>query len=760
MTYKKMRIHLLVGAMAATSWTTAVNAQNAVANEEGVGFDEIIVTAQKRAESLQGTPISIAAATGEQLQDRSVVTIGDLQQTMPTLNIMFAPLSPGSINAAMRGNVVLDIRLNVDPVVGVYLDGVYLPRNQGLDTGTLFDIERIEVLAGPQSTLYGKSTSGGAINILTKKASTERFEGTVRASIAQHLDRQLSAMVNAPLSDNLAARLVSTLRERRGLGTNAFNGERLGKISSSSGRLSMLWKPTDRVTVNFNGDYSNSSSTNIAYKGFLFISPTSPALAATARSRGITTAQALTYLQSFSRGNADDGSLDLPGHGDEYESWGTALTVDAELNDDVSLRSISAYRGFKREGAVDLDGTPEALLQYPQQDAFDEQLSQELQLSGESLSDRLKWIAGLFYSTEKGYEHAQQIALAALTGGIPTIQVSDNIKTKSFGVFTQGTFKFTDKIAVTAGIRYSEDKKSLEQKNRQGANCLSLGLPLATTTLAGCVRPMSRSFDQITYTIGAEFRPLADDDLLIYAKNSKGYRAGGLQQTSGATTVTAADIANASFDSETVQSYELGLKSIWFDRRLIFNLALFRAEVSNQIRSVARPLPGSAAVAQAYQNAASSHVNGAEYTISAFPVPWLQLDYSGTYMKASYDEYITPSGEDRSALPLSFTPKWRHSISGTVRIPTSIGELQAHVDYLYTSRQLATEPGAYVPSYQIVNARTSMKLDEPNVEIALFARNVFDKRFYQFPTDLPLGFATRGTANPPRTVGVELEAHF
>lgn len=724
-------------------------------------LEEIIVTARKREESSQEIPVSIMVSTGEDLQRASVKNFIDLQQSTPTLNVMSAALSDTSVNVAMRGNALVDIRLNVDPVVGVYMDGVYLPRNQGTNASDLYDIERIETLAGPQATLYGKNTSGGAINIFTKMP-VDSFEGSMRVSYAEHDDRQMAGMINIPISDTLATRIVASLRGRDGYGTNAFDGSDVGALSSQNWRATALWTPSDDLQVTLRGDYAQADTQGAIWKGFQELRPNGVTVLNTSLATGLSMADAFAYLQTFAGGDKDDGNANLA-RDEEFKSWGVSATIDWDINDNLAFKSITALRKFKREGTVDLDGTPLVILEYPLMKTSDEQVSQEFQLLGTSFDGRLNWVTGLYYSEEVGDEEIHQVALGFLTGGVPAIQRSEDITSESFGVFAQGTYAITDALSTTIGLRYTEDKRSLDQMNRSGPNCLSLGLPLASIGgAANCVRPESVSFEKVMYTVGLEYRPWQDLDVMLYAKTSRGYRAGGLQQTAGAPTQVAADFANQPFDPETVEDFEVGIKSTWMDNRLLANLTFFTSEIDDIIRVVSAPVPGTAIVATAVQNAAVASVDGVEWLLRFMPVTGLELRYAGTYMDASFDKYITPTGEDRSALPLLFTPEWRHSLSAIYSQDTSFGEWRAQLDWMYTAKQLAAEREAYAPAYDILNGRLSLFFQEHDFEIALFGKNIADERYFPYPVDVldGLGFMYNGYANPPRTIGVEFNIHF
>lgn len=762
MRYLTNRI-LLTLTLISTLISAATYAQdnNPRESRQVTGLEEIVVTVRKREESSQEIPISLLVATADDLRNRGVQQFGDLQQSMPTLSVTQAAVSSSSVNVAMRGNVLVDIRLNTDPVVGVYLDGVYLPRSQGLSTGDFYDIERVEVLAGPQSTLYGKNTSGGAINIFTK-TPVDTFEGSVRLGYGEHDTRQVAAMINIPVNDTLSTRLVTNMRGRDGFGTNFYNGDDTGELDSQNWRGTALWTPSDALEITFRADYTNSKSTGNAYKGMSYVNPVGLAALSASFETGLTPAQAAAYLESFAKGNKDDGNMNQP-VAEQFRSWGLSTTIDWQLSENTSLKSITAWRKFTKDGTADLDGTPVAILDYPKIYTTDKQISQEFQLLGTAFDDRLDWVTGIYYSEELGDEEIHQLAVGALSGGIPGVQLAEDVGADSLGIFAQGTYALTESLRTTVGMRYTEDKRTMDQRNWNATHCLSTGQTLASIGgTANCVRPMKVSFDKVTYTAGLEYQPWQDRDLMFYAKTSRGYRSGGLQQLAGSPLPLVADVANQPFDSETVDDIEVGIKAVWLDNRMITNLTFFQSEIEDIIRNVSSPIPGTTVLASNAQNAAKASVDGVEWLVRYLPVAGLELSYAGAYYDAGYDEYITPTGEDRSDLDLLFTPEWRHALSASYTQDTSYGEWRAQLDWLYTSKQLATEKVGYQPSHKNLNGRFSIFLQEYNMELAVYGKNLSDERYVVFPVDAlaTLGFIYDGGYNAPRTIGVEMNFNF
>lgn len=744
---------------------------------------DILVTARRREESAQDIPISLVVSSGEMLRDRSITQFSELQQQTPSFIVAPSLFGNTSTILSSRGLTLTDIRLNIDPVVGVYLDDVYLPRAVGLNASELVDLQRVEILAGPQGTLFGKNTSGGAVRIFTQ-LPTDQVEGFVRARVGNHGDAAVSGVLNVPLSSSLAVRGVASVSGNNGLGVNRFDNSTTGEMDSRYARLSALWRPTDRLSVTLRGDYTRTTSTQAIYKGLQFLGSLTPGvgnggplatveaalemnnLASLAAfnalpldTRTAMMASADAALRSYATGDRDSGSMDQPAP-EKMIVKGASALIDLELDDTFSAKSLSAVRYFKREGTGDLDGTPFGILQYPRLFAEETQYTTEFQLAGSFLDGRIQSLVGAFYSEESGTEISHQVSLRLVGGATSTTFQNADISTRSIGLFTQNTFTITDGLRVTVGARWSDDRRRLTSKNHNGVNCLSLGQSLAAIGgLQNCRRPMEVSFGPWSYTASLEYEP--KQDLLFYATTRRGYRAGGLQESAGASTVAAADAAFGPFGPEIVEDIEVGVKAYLFDRRLRANVTYYHSDITGAIRSVPRIVPGSTASTVSTQNAAKEKVDGIEWDVLLRPVRAIEIAVTGAWTDAKFVKYVTPTGVDFSNLPVLNTPKWRYSISGAYTADLPIGPWRTQLDFSWRGKVLTVEPGAFSPSYGILNARSSLKWESADIELALYVKNITGKRFNPSPIDVPgLGFITTGPYNPPRTFGLEITKNF
>jgi len=728
--------------------------------DDGARLDEVVVTARRRSERAQDTPISLTVLEGTDMAERSITTFNDLQQTTPSLRITPSALSSTSSFISLRGQSVNESRLSVDPSIAIYVDGVALPRAVGVDTLNLLDIERVEILKGPQGTLFGKNTTGGAINITTGQARLAEWQGLARGRLGSYGTIAAGGMINIPVSETFALRLVGDLSSRDGFGRNRVAGNRHGKLDAQTVRATALWEPAPQLSLTLRGDYTQAETTPPANKGATVTSATGLALREVAVETGLPLtpagfAQARTLIENH-QGRSLDGAENVAGY-DNIEVWGFSGTIAWELNDALTLKSITAQRHLVQDRAIDLDGTPYRLLDIIGARVTDEQFSQEVQLAADLFDDRLNLILGGYYAKEDGTEFNVQRALGVLSAAAgPTVQDADVVN-ETIGAFAQGSFKISDTVSITGGIRYTEDQRSVTVRNRNSVNCLAFGRPLAA---GPCVRDVPTvKFDAITYTASLEYKPRSG--LLIYLKTNRGYRTGGVYQTAGAATPAAADATFAPFQPEYVTDYEVGLKADWLDRRLRTNVAYFHSDYSDIQRLRAVALPGTTAVVNVLQNIAKAKIDGVEVDVTALPIEGLELQASVAYTDARFTDY-TVNGVDLTATPFALTPKWSYGLTVAYTAPLSVGSLRLQADYMWEDEAFVTAPNAFRRSLGLLNARVTLQFEELDLDVAIYGRNLTDERRSRYRTDVtdPLGFIFNGPNNEPRAFGVEVTKRF
>ena len=570
------------------------------------GLSTIVVTARKREESLQETPISITAFGGVDLEARNLNDIADVGQFTPNVVIDDAVTLSGSsasTSVTIRGVGQTDFTFNADPAVGTYVDGVYISRAVG-GLINLLDIERVEVLRGPQGTLFGKNSTGGAINITTV-APDQTFSGKVGAQIGSYDLREVFGSINVPLGDTMALRASASYRNRDGYVESLQGGEDFGSINSFTGRARLRWEPSDRVVLDFtfDGTIDRQSALPIVLIGP--VDPLGTPFAAAFNGMALpmggcfapTAATNPACFNSqwvagpFSTNASPDsrGNLDL---------WGVSGSLEWEMTDAITLRSISAYRTYDSDTTADLDGSPLVVFD----DVLTQNLkaySQEVQLLGEALDGRLNWIAGLYYLNEEG-THIERIrtAIGVLNAGGVTVN-------ESKAAFAQATMDLTDRLSVTAGLRYTDETREY----RPSSSFFELGGPPLVI------------LPDVTSSIGAsEFTPLLNvayavsDAVNVYGTYTKGFKSGGFSQR-----ITEPLPGPPSFEPEFVELFEVGVKFQSPDNVVRLNTAIFQSNYTNlQVLGFTPGIVGATTI-----NAGEARIRGAEVELTPESCPRL-----------------------------------------------------------------------------------------------------------------------------------------
>jgi iron complex outermembrane recepter protein len=729
-----------------SAWGLAVLALHGAAQAQGTTggraesrdksvLADIIVTARKVEENLQTVPIAISQFSGEALESQTVRSIGDMQYQLPNVFFQQSTADAQALTIAMRGQKQNDVPPTVDPSVGIYIDGIYYPRTIGL-MGALIDVDRVEVLRGPQGTLYGRNTTGGAFSVYTKDP-TDEFEGSATVEVGNYDAWNLKGVVNLPISQNFAARIVGQRGKRDGYGEDAA-GQQLNDDDSRYIR-GKLRAEFDRVEAVLSGIHQKNETGSGVYG--IAIAPASATgtveggagtLEIAAESGLPFTPEGLTQAVSIYR---DLAARDPYNNGATYPALAffegnvASLDVKAELPGDLSLRSITAYQDMERDTADDHDSTPFTILglMFNQKGHY---WSQELQLLGGGST--LNWVIGAYAGDEKQHYKETADVLAFLLGGLQQISEAD-IRNKTIAGFAQANWEFFPKWRVTAGVRYSSDERTVDSNNRLGTVCT---VPAPGVSVTGvldsplngpsqCPREFSETFSEPSWLISVDHQ--FNDDLFAYAKVARGFRTGGLN-------FRGANFAESfsPFDPEFVTEYEIGIKWDVLPDALRVNVAVFYDDYKDAQRSIAIAGPNNVPVGLT-TNAASGEISGAELEAQLTPVRGLSISAAVGYLDASYTEFADISG-DRSDESFG-VPDW--SASGTVsyEIPTRVGALTPQVDYHWQSETII-DPTARITldsvtqsSYGLLNARVSLDIDAVDMTVAAFGKNLTDKLY-------------------------------
>ncbi len=750
----RIRACILAGTAAAGSFAVpAAHAQVALAPEVGSeGLGDIVVTAQKRETNLQQTPVAISVLGGEDLKNRGVTSLKDLMDgAVPSLRIAPFASRNSALSIGIRGIVPSDSNQpSRDSGVGVYIDGVYLGRSQGLGAA-LYDIERIEVLKGPQGTLFGRNSTGGALSIVTRKPSGE-FHLAQTAGIMNFGGYKVETHLDLPSVANISVKLDGIVTKRNGTLVNPMAGEQdYNQVDQRGLHAGVLWQPTSNFSAQYDFDVSRDASTPY-YMQVL------------AKSAAITFAD-LAQVQPDRAKTADVG---VPLQESIGETHGHALHLDWTVAEGIHIRSISSYRKLAQDqydngGAHQGAFAPNArFARYSLADLHQEQYSQELQIVG-SLP-RVEFVAGAYYYHEKGDDwawapytmqwgataSAQPIRLPSLEAGqvSPYPDRASNAVADSLALYGQATWTppvLADALHLTAGARYTRDKKHGDLFKVNGADT-----PYVFRFFDNRVDP--------TFTIAFD----ATNDIHLYGKWGTAYRAGGANSRS---------ITYRSYDPEEVETAEIGFKGEFFDRHVRLNLAAYKTIYKNQqidFNAVLSAVPGgpTRTTIETVNAAGNGTIKGVEADLTIAPLQGLTLTASYAYTKGDLQKAINPFSPSAPAQNVFLISTPKNAFSGAIdySLPLKWATVQAHVDanggdgyHTQSSDIVLTD------SSLLVNARLSLAdIDLDNtakLQVSLWSRNLFNEQHTFFQTGSAQSLLL-GIYNQPRTFGAEATVRF
>lgn len=731
---KPVFLPILTATLLTTSFVhaPAALAQQQSRADSGPALEEIVVTARKREENLQDTPVSVSAFSGAALAERQVVNVADVGNFTPNLIIDSASALGGSsstISAFIRGVGQSDFNLTIDPGVGLYLDGVYISRSVGslLDT---VDLERVEVLRGPQGTLFGKNTIGGAI-VLTSRQPDDEFAGQLEAVTGSYGRHDLRAALNVPLGDRLAMRVTGSTQNRNGYYRRLQDGDRMGNRSSVSGRFQLAWEATDTLTVSLSLDGTRvreegkpltliavnpvadfAGFWNFAVNGATCFTPPSglpvPNHPACYNSQWITANRRATNTTG-----ANFSNLDL---------WGSSLTVDWQLGQ-VNFKSITAYRDLESAFFQDYDGSPLPIGETGN-DYSQTQFSQEFQFSGTALDDRLKWLLGLYYLNEKGKD------INSLTFSVADFISGGKVRNDSYAAFTQLGFAITDRLNLTLGARYTRETKRFTPDqfiviDRTGGTILALSqlfIPVGNPN-GNLILPTAQASikdNEFTPAISLDYQ--VNEDVLVYASYSKGFKSGGFTQR-----VFPPEAVVPDFGPERVTAYEAGVKSELFDRRLRLNLAAFQSDY-NGLQIIVNE-----GVAPKVRNAGKARIRGFELEAEAVLSEAVRMSAGVGYTDAEYLRVNPTAVGITAANKFGNVPAW----TATAGVSADLfrigeGQISSRVDWSYRSshfKDAINTPEIRQSAYSLVNASLSYRSEDDGWGLTAGVTNLFDKDY-------------------------------
>ena len=712
------RALMLAGVSAAVLTALPAVAQEAPqATEQASTLEEVVVTARRREERLQDVPVAVTALSSESLENLQASDIGALQGAVPNLTLHEGDAANAVVY--LRGVGQVDSLAFADPGVGVYVDDVYLGRAQGAFL-SVYDVDRIEVLRGPQGTLYGRNTIGGAVKFVSTPLRAD-WGGRAEASVGDYglVETRISAGGALNEDATLLGKAAVSLSRRDGYSDNAFTGMDDGDKDQVAGRVSLEYRPTDDLSVRLNVDASRDRPD-------------------TSR----TPARATAVLGLYPDTMADPFKVDADFNDlNTLDTFGAALTADWAVSDLWSFKSVTAWRSMDYASHLDLDATPLAVFGvYVDEDQH--QFSQEFQLT--YAGERLDAVAGVFYFDESDLTYSGLLGpvISLVTGSI------NDQHNRSWAAYGQATYDLSQRLSLTAGLRYtSEDKDFIRTQTFYGpvTQVPDRNDPgLLVTDI-----DTSASWDSWSPKLGLDYA--VSDDVMAYVSVSRGFKSGGFDgranDASGA----------APYDPETLWAYEAGVKSTLMDRRLTANMAVFRNDYTDlQLSSFSAD--GGGGFIALFTNAGAATIQGAELELTARPVPELTLNATVGYLDARYDEYIGPGGVDISdQRHLVNAPEWSARLGGVYVADLGVnGSLSLGADASYRSKVYPTVSSSEVlaqDGYTLVDAFLRWSDRDDHLFVQLGGQNLTDERHIEQGFDLSdsLGYQL-AYFGAPRTV--------
>jgi len=776
-------------------------------SSDEVGLEDIVVTARRTSENLQSVPVAITAFSGSDLQQQNARSVSDIAALTPGLQVNTGTTTSAGAIYTLRGQVQQDPIANQDAAVGVYVDGLYWARAYGANAD-LLDVSNIQVLKGPQGTLFGRNTTGGAVLLTTNDPSfQDGLSGQLSASYGRFNYRTISGMINAPLvTDKLAVRVAGQLTKRDGYIHDINNKVDLANLNSYSIRTKVLWRPTDTLSIVGSGEWFRSNTRDnpqlLAYGsanslaglstvaevdgpasagGIGCFNPGGMSAACQARAAAL-------FADNIAKNQGDNADITtIPRSRITTQTYGLTATLDTWFG---AIKAIGGFRNVKVNANGDNDGSRFGLLDNGQgfgnpasyNDIADlSQYSIEVVATGTALDDKLDFAAGVYYFHEYGSDASVSTAIIGINPFSSFYR--GDIDNDSMSGFGQVTYHATEKLSFTGGVRYSIDDRRLTSYN--GIFTLSPPPPspviCLVSTTGVCPARRSGSFEGLSYTASIDYQ--LRDGLLVYVKAAKGFRSGGLNiRMLSADTFTP-------FAPEKAYSYEAGIKSEFLDNKLRVNLAGYYTKLKDQQRTTSVV---TTTVQTAIQNAGQADVYGAELEVNALLPAGLRLDGTLGY---THPKYVSFPDKDNLGVPFERreafygVPEWTASISPSWNHDFGFGQFRVRADFTYQSDMNISPVGLVMTSgggafdtqhnipisaadaagflntatdkaHWLVNARASLTVMDGNLDLAVWGKNLTDKRDYVAGLTLPtLGFGAAGRREP-RTFGVTAAVKF
>lgn len=720
-----------------------------------VGFtaeiEEIIVTAQKREQSLSEVPIAVSAFSGDDLSARHYTSLLDFTGAIPNVT---TSLYGGSVRLNIRGVGQPQLIMGSDAGTALHSNGVFLSRSYD-GVSQFMDIERVEILRGPQGTLYGRNATGGSVNIITNKPKDE-FEGSVKLGYGNYDEFTLEGMISGPITDSFLGRVVVSKYDRDGYSLNLFDGKHYDDSDTFSARATFVLDVTDNLQITVVGSYHEENDGNHAIHtlgqgvpGQLFT--------------GVTVGGSTIPFDAA--GNAINPRLlsidSIPTN--DRELGGVSVEIDWDISDTLMAKSITAYRASEYRWTGDFDGTDapfpsnEPAFSYVQTEKS-RQISQELQLLGQT--DRLNWILGLYYLNEDngpiGFDFGFFPIAFGFTFGLKS---ESDTTTDAYAAFGQATYEIIDRLNLTVGLRYNYEKRTISEQWTSGGFVLPAGpftVPCFDLPGLVCINNQSKSFDAVTPKFGIDYH--WTDEIMTYATVSRGFKSGGFG---------ASDLLPA-FNPEKIWAYEAGIKMLDAEGRWSLNLSGFYYDYKDlQINQVIDGFTSTS-------NAASSTVGGFELEGKILLFEGLTVTDAFAYLDAQYKEFNIADPafpalgiQDLSGNQLQHAPNFSNNLLLRYDTPV-LGDklLSLLFEWNWRDKTYHTEfntATAQQSAVSTLNASVRLTADESKGwYVEGWGKNLTDELIVSqgFISSGVLGRPRNSDLSPPRTYGITVGYEF
>jgi iron complex outermembrane receptor protein len=712
-------------------------------------LEEVIVTATKRAESLQDIPVTVNAISATTIQEAGITDLLDVAALVPALTVS-TNLNPFASAIRIRGFGTSQNDPSLEASVAFIVDGVYMGRS-GLGMSDLTDIERIEVLQGPQGTLYGKNSNAGVISVITKDPNRDETEGYIEASLGDYSLQKYVGSVTGPITDSLAYLLAGSWHEYDGW-LESDTGDDLNAAQDWNARGKLLWQPTDLLAIKFTASHVDRDTSCCAADATQTAAITDQLVA---QGLPVPKNDAFDY-----KNNVDvDSKFDL-------ESNAANINLDYEL-DTATITALSSWNDYDYTTSTDADRSELSVLAIVDDKYTGQLWTQELRLSSD-LDGPMQYMVGSYYAYEKltrsdngngavivgddmiavgGAQSGLGPAFGALAQPGDTVFINNKWITKSFAVFGQTTYSLSEQWTTTFGLRYTrEDKEAnLHSEPFSTAAAAAVGGALVQRAFAAVDEDFHRDSDGFTWLANLTY--FMTDEIMLFGSVTTGSKSGGFNGVAG-------EDAPREFDDEDTTNYELGVKSQWLDNRLQINASAFYT-VFDDLQFLAQQPSG---VGTFVSNAAQGTSAGLDLNFSAAPWEFLMLSGGVQYLDAEY----TKGELDELNLDVPYAPDWSGNIAATVMLPFAEGIAYLRSDYSYMGNHFtnATYQAASVRQDQnLVNVRLGWR--NPDWDAALWVKNATDEA-YSSLSGAPIAYS--GTEaqwlQAPRTYGVTVRYNF